>query len=117
MMGTVRVILAGILFLAGILTIATAIFGVFRFRFVLNRMHAAAIIDSLGLLLIVAGLMVLSWDIAYIPKLALILAFQWIGSPIASHMVARLEVHTDRELERHLADHRDAGEGEGEGKA
>ena len=31
----------------------------------------------------------------YIPKLVLVLVFLWIGSPIASHMVGRLEISTD----------------------
>lgn len=91
-----------LLLLAGMIFIAVAVLGTFRFRFVLNRMHCAAIIDTLGLAFIMAGLMLLCRDSAYVPKLAFIIVFQWIGSPIASHMVGRLETETDPELTEHM---------------
>ena len=46
-------------------TIAWSIFGVFRFRFVLNRMHCAAIIDTLGAMLLLLGLIVSAPEPAY----------------------------------------------------
>ncbi|MDO5440819.1 MAG: monovalent cation/H(+) antiporter subunit G, partial [Erysipelotrichaceae bacterium] len=35
-------------------------------------------------------------------NILLILVFQWIGSPIASHMVMRLEYETDKEVSKHV---------------
>lgn len=103
MMEIIRLAFAGILFLAGSVTILSAVLGVFRFRFVMNRMHSAAMVDSLGFLLVLAGLMVLSGSMEYIPKLLLVLVFQWVGSPIASHMVGRLEVQTDDAAVEHMS--------------
>ena len=68
----------------------------------MNRMHCAAIIDTLGVLFIASGLMLASASTAYIPKLLCILLLLWVGSPIASHLVGRLEITTDEDLDRHM---------------
>ena len=98
----IRLIFSSVLFLLGALSVLIAVIGVYKFRFVMNRMHSAAIIDTLGLSFILAGLMIVSGSMDYIPKLALILIIQWVGSPMASHMVARLEVEYDPELGAHI---------------
>ncbi|MEK9673798.1 MAG: monovalent cation/H(+) antiporter subunit G [Rhodospirillaceae bacterium] len=56
---------------------------------VFARMHGAGIIDTLGLELILVGLMFQagSWIVAV--KLALILAFVFFTSPTATHALAR----------------------------
>ena len=99
---TLRWVLCAVLLLSGVLSVLVGLFGVFRFRFVMNRMHCAAIIDTLGILLILTGLMVAAWDMAYIPKLILVLLMIWIGSPIASHLVARMEIATDPTAGEHM---------------
>ena len=55
----IRFIIAAIFIVAGIFVFAAAAFGVFKFKYVLNRMHVAAKWDSLGALLIMAGCMIL----------------------------------------------------------
>ena len=97
-----RFILAVLLFALGTAAIVLAIIGVYRFRFVMNRMHSAAVIDALAVLLVLAGLAVASGSMEYIPKLALVLVFLWIGSPIASHMVGRLEITTDESIRDYM---------------
>ena len=92
---TVRFVLSAVLLGLGVITMLVAVLGVFRFKFVLNRMHCASVIDTLGMLLIMAGLVVASGSLAYIPKLALILLLLWISSPLASHLVSRMEITTD----------------------
>ena len=79
-----------------------AIAGVYRFRFVLNRMHCASIIDTLGIFLILAGLAVASGEWNVILKLGLILLFLWVSSPIASHLVSRMELTTDETAALHV---------------
>ena len=74
------------------------IFGVYRFKFVLNRMQIAATGDTLGIGLSLIGLMVANgWD-ATTAKLALVIVFLWCASPVSSHMIARLEYTTDQTL-------------------
>ena len=87
------------LLLLGLGVFALELFGVFKFKYVLNRMHAAAMGDTLGLGASLTGLILLSgWNITSV-KLALILVFLWLASPVASHLIARLEVVTNEHLE------------------
>lgn len=80
----------------GLLVIAIGIFGVFRFRFVLNRMHAAAVIDTLGTVLLLLGLMFAAPSLVWVPKLAALVVILWIGSPLSTHLVGRMELDTDK---------------------
>ena len=87
--------------LAGVLTLVLSVLGTFCFRFALNRIHAAALTDTLGLMLILAGAMVGSGDFAWILRFAVLLFFQWCTSPLASHMMSKLEYLTDETLPEH----------------
>ena len=46
----IRLAIAAICFILGIFITITSLIGNFKYRFVLNRMHAAALIDTLGIL-------------------------------------------------------------------
>ena len=98
----IKDIIGTILLVIGSINILIGVIGSFKFKFVLNRMHSAAIIDSLGFLFACAGLMCLSVDYTYILKLLLLLVFWWISSPITSHMVARLELEVDKDASKHM---------------
>ena len=92
-----RYIIAGILLLIGISIVCIATFGIFKFKYVLNRMHAAAMCDTLALMICLLGVSVL-YGISYITlKLILIIIFLWLASPVSSHLIARLEVTTNPE--------------------
>lgn len=96
----IRFILAALLMLAGVLMIILAVLGVYRFHFVLNRMHSAAMGDTLGILFIILGLMVaIGWDMALL-KLGAIIVFMWTASPVASHLITKLEYLTNDHLDR-----------------
>lgn len=91
---------AGLL-LFGLGIFAVEMFGVFRFKYVLNRMHAAAMGDTLGIGFSLAGLILMSgWNFTSM-KLFLVIVFLWFSSPVSSHLIARLEVTTDEEPEKH----------------
>lgn len=77
------------------------IFGVFKFNYVLNRMHAASMGDTLGIGTSLLGLMLLSGFHVTSVKMAMIIVFLWLASPVSSHLISRLEVVTNE----HLADH------------
>lgn len=102
MFETVRYIIAAILLLIGVVSAGVSILGVFRFRFVMNRMHCAAILDTLSMAAICGGLMVATGSLEYIPKLFAALVILWVGSPIASHLVGRMELSTDDTAEAHI---------------
>ncbi len=87
--------------LAGLGVFAVQVYGVFKFRYVLNRMHAAAMGDTLGIGISLVGLIILSgWNFASL-KMALIIVFLWNASPVSSHLIARLEATTNPHLERY----------------
>lgn len=90
-----RAIIGAVLLCAGLAVFCISMIGIYRFRYVLNRMHASALCDTLGTLLVFSGLCVLfgfSWATA---KLVFILAFMWLTGPVATHRIAKVEVLTD----------------------
>lgn len=89
------------LLLLGLGIFVLELFGVYKFKYVLNRMHAAAMGDTLGLGAFLTGLILLSGFNITSVKLALIIVFLWLASPVASHLISRLEVVTNE----HLAEH------------
>ncbi len=91
---------AGLL-LTGLLIFLVQMIGVFRFKYVLNRMHAAAMGDTLGIGCCLLGLIVMSGFSFTSLKLLLVIIFLWFSSPVASHLIARLEVATGNEREKH----------------
>ena len=52
----IRLILAAACFLLAGAVFVTEVLGLFRFRYVLDRMHAAALGDTLGIFLVGAGI-------------------------------------------------------------
>ena len=87
------------LFLTASLGMAViSVAGVFKFKFILNRMHAAAICDSFALLLAMIGIAV-AYGISFATvKVLLIVLLIWVASPVSGHLIARLEVTTDKHL-------------------
>ena len=68
--------------------------------YVLNRMHAAAMGDTLGIGFSFLGLMIMSgWNFTTL-KLFLVILFLWFSSPVSSHLIARLEVTTNEDKEK-----------------
>ncbi|MDE6904733.1 MAG: monovalent cation/H(+) antiporter subunit G [Lachnospiraceae bacterium] len=98
----IRFILAAAFLLGGIVIFLVEIFGMYRFRFVLNRMQIAATGDTLGLGLCLIGLMVANGANPATAKMLLVLLFFWIASPVSSHVLSRMEYTTDEKITDHL---------------
>ena len=93
--------LAGVgLLLTGVGIFMIQLFGVYKFQYVLNRMHAAAMGDTLGIGISLTGLILLSGFNFTSLKMALIIVFLWLASPVSSHLISRLEVVTNEHLEQ-----------------
>ena len=97
----IRFVAGALILLLGLGTFVIEVFGVYRFHFVLDRMHAAAMGDTLGIGISLLGLIVLSGFNFTSLKMLLVILFLWLASPVSSHLIARLEVTTDEELEKH----------------
>lgn len=93
---------AALCLLCGLCVMAIAVFGTYRFRYVMNRMHAAALIDTLGIGLIILGLVLISGFSLLTLKLLLVVLTLWITSPVSSHLIARLEITTCEEPEKYM---------------
>ena len=104
-----RFIIAALLMAAGLSTLLAATVGLFRFRYVLNRIHIAAKCDTFGILLTFASLMVIyGWNVILL-KLLVIIVFIWIANPVSSHLIAHMEVATNpRNGEEYEVMHYDA---------
>lgn len=89
------------LLLLGLGIFMMQIFGVFKFKYVLNRMHAAAMGDTMGITCSLVGLMLLCGLNVTTLKMAMIVIFLWLASPVSSHLISRLEVVTNENLEEH----------------
>ncbi len=87
--------------LAGLAIFILEMVGVFRFHYVLNRMHAAAMGDTLGIGSAMLGLIIMNGFNFTSLKLFLVIVFLWISSPVSSHLIARLEITTDEEPDSH----------------
>lgn len=92
----------GMVFLSlGILVFILQIIGVFKYKYLLNRMHSAGMGDSLGLFFCMLGMILINGINLTSAKFALVVAFLWFSSPTASHLIANLEVSTNDEIAKH----------------
>lgn len=105
MMAWIRFAATAALVIAGLAVCCIGVFGVYRFRYAANRMHAAAINDTMGLALCLLGFAVSAPDAFSAVKLLLVVVFMWISAPVSSHLLCRLEVETNEERAEYMTVH------------
>jgi len=98
----IRFIVGGLFLVIGLAIFGIEMIGVFRFKYVLNRMHAAAMGDTMGIGSCLLGLIIMCGLNFTSLKLFLVIVFLWFSSPTASHLIARLEVTTNDDEEKHF---------------
>ena len=98
----IRFCLVAVLLLFGLACFVSAVTGAWKFGFVLNRLHAAGIGDSLGLLFVVLAMIVYSGFGMEMLKLAALVLFLWMTSPISSHLLSQIEFYTNPSLYQHV---------------
>jgi len=79
--------------------------GLIRLPDFYSRVHAAGVVDSLGAILILLGLMTQTQDIIVIIKLVFILLFLMLTGPTAVHALARTANLTDKESKSNVDGH------------
>ena len=94
----IRFSVAALLMLAGLFAFITSMIGIFRFRYVLNRIHVAAKCDTMGILLTLSSLIVISGFNTTTLKLLLLIIFMWVLNPVSSHLIAHLEAETNHDI-------------------
>lgn len=81
--------IANILILAGLLLTAIATLGLLRLPDFYTRIHVVGKPDTLGGILLLAGMAIHAGFTFTTIKLALILVFFALGNPVASHVLTR----------------------------
>ena len=94
----IRFIIAAIFIIAGVIIIASAMVGNFRFGDVLNRMQVGATADTLGTMLVILGLIIISGINTISLKLVVMILFMWIANPVQSHFLARTEIISNEKI-------------------
>ncbi len=90
MLENIRNIVAIVFISIGAIFAITSVIGVFRFKYVLNRMHSAAMGDTLAILFVLIGLVILCGFSFTSLKLLAIILFFWLAGPVSSHLIANL---------------------------
>ena len=76
--------------------------GVFRFKYSLNRIHAAALMDTVGILLMLLGVICATgWGVTA-GKILVVVAFLWLTSPVSGHLIGRMEITINDELDKDM---------------
>ena len=94
----IRFAASAVCMVLGLVFMVSAVFGVNKVRHALNRMHAAALGDTLGILFVILSLMIMRGFSLDSLKLLMVIVFFWIASPVSGHMISRLEAMTDESL-------------------
>lgn len=81
------------IFLGGVLSLAAAL-GLLRFGDLLSRMHASAKPQVLGLLLVAVAIAIQYPTWSTVTTLAIVISFQLVTIPVATHMVGRAGYRT-----------------------
>ena len=95
----VRFGVSALLMLMGLSALFISTFGVFRFKYVLNRIHVAAKCDTAGMLLCIGSMIIMNGFNITSLRLLLIVIFIWIANPVSSHLIAYLEVATNPRID------------------
>lgn len=81
-------ILSWVMLIAGAFFVMTGSIGLMRMPDFFSRTHPAGLIDTLGAVLIIGGLLLQSDEFAVSIKLVLILVFLFLTNPTAAHALA-----------------------------
>lgn len=94
--------LTAALLVAALVFLAAGVVGNCRFRYVMNRIHAAGLGDTMGLLLTAAALALSAQGVSEGLRVFLPPLFLWITSPMSSHFLALIEYYKEPRLYEHV---------------
>lgn len=100
MLDWIKFIVVALFLLAAVVLESFTIFGVNRFRFSLNRLHAAAIGDTLSITCVILAAIVYTGFELLSLKYFMVLTLMWMTSPVSGHLISLLVVKTDDDIEK-----------------
>ena len=92
----IRLILAAVFLALAVFIFFSEVLGFYKFTYVMNRMHAAAMGDTLGIGSVLIAVAILTEELGPILKLLLILVFMFLTGPVVTHLIAGAEVETHK---------------------
>jgi multicomponent Na+:H+ antiporter subunit G len=92
----IRTILAAIFLVIAVFIFFSEVLGFYKFTYVMNRMHAAALGDTMGIASILIAVAVLTGELVPILKLILVLVFMFLTGPVVTHLIAGAEVESHK---------------------
>ena len=87
----IRLIVASAFLLLGLFVFLTEVVGFFKFKYIMMRIHAAGLGDTLGIMSIAAAVAVLTGTPNAVLKLLLIVVFMMLTGPVMTHLLANME--------------------------
>lgn len=103
MLDTIRFIASLVLTLAGLFVLVSGVVGIFKFKYSLSRIHAGALFDTAGIVLMLLGVIIgVGFNLTSL-KMLIIIGILWLTSPVSSHLIGRLEITINDELENDMA--------------
>ena len=99
MVEVIRFALAAVFLASGLFVLAVATFGLFKLEGALNRLHAAAKCDTLGALLVLTSMAILTGFNFTSLKILILIIFIWVTNPVSVFMIGRAEVLTNPDVE------------------
>ena len=100
MLDIIRFVIAAALTATGLFCLLSGVVGVYKFRYALSRVHAAALLDTVGILLMLLGVIVATGFTVASAKMLVVIAFLWLTSPVSGHLIGRLEVTINDDLDK-----------------
>ena len=103
MIDVIRLIACILFTCAGLCCLVSGVVGVFRFKYSLSRIHAAALLDTVGVLMMLLGVMfAIGWSLATL-KILVVIVLLWLTSPVSSHLIGRMEITINDDLDKSMA--------------
>ena len=101
-MEVLRFLLAALFITSGLILFGVATMGLYRLKYVLNRIHASAKCDTLAGVLILIGVCIISGFSFTTLKIIVIGIFIWLTNPVSIFMISRAEVNTNPQIKEEV---------------
>lgn len=85
-----------------LISMITAVLGNSRFGFIMNRIHAAGIGDTVALFFAALAAVIGMGELFPGLKIFLVVVFMWCTSPVATHFLAQIEYYMNDHLEDYV---------------
>ena len=98
----IRCALCAVCLITALVCFTAAVLGANRFGFIMNRVHAGGVGDTLGLFLVALSIILGDGFHMGELKLCFIIIFMWFTSPVSSHVLIQVEYFTNPHLYEHV---------------